>query len=435
MHVRVIVGEGCYDWVIRLMGVMMYNWGLLVGGCNVEMRTFQVRFWVALRDVSCMYLDIPQLILTNQSPLISFHHLTGVYARVGQHYDWIAKTICEVSDDPPAYFKCPPRPRPLGNPNDAMVDIKISFRFDDYRAETGWVLESIPDFRNIRYRPFGTYKSMNSVDANNSISETVSVQSGRFYMLSVLDEFADGFCCSVGEGYFKVDHAGNRGKPIVETTPGILWTPHSLRRAFYVSDPQKDEDSFPPDYVTIVVTLGMGADPGKFLLVALENIEYEALMTYEIRPFVSLDFDSSRVSGISTNSGSSASGTMIYSRAFKVPVLGVEFERQRYNVMVVDDNEGQTSKANFEVYLGEVHPNNLILGQSGNYGDGNNISRSFVLFKKAGGSGSAFTSDNDSPTTGGMDFRQHSNHATTSVSFTCWVALFAPTLAVVLTML
>ena len=40
------------------------------------------------------------------------------------------------------------------------------------------------------------------------------------------------------------------------------------------------------------------------------------------------------------------------------------------------------AKASFEVYLGDANPNNLILAQGGNYGDKNNISRSFVLFKK-----------------------------------------------------
>ncbi|KAL3798297.1 hypothetical protein HJC23_000211 [Cyclotella cryptica] len=297
----------------------------------------------------------------------------GVYARVGEHYDWISNTVCSISDEPPSYFGCPEKALPPGDPNDPMVDITISFRLDDYRAETGWVLESIPDFRNIRFRPFGTYKSRNAVNAYNSFSETITVQSGRFYLLSVLDEFADGFCCSVGEGYFRVDYAEGNKRPIVDSTPGILWTPHALRRAFYVSPPDTQTPQL-PDYVTIVVNLGIGADPGKLLLVALENMDHEALLLYEIRPFVSLNFDSSRVS---------SSGAVIYSRTFEVPVFGVEFNRQRYTVMVVDDNEDHLPKSSFEVYLGPIHPNNLILSQSGSYGDGNNISRSFVLFKKA----------------------------------------------------
>ena len=217
------------------------------------------------------------------------------------------------------------------------------------------------------FRPFGTYKSETTVDDNNAMTETVPVHSGRFYMLSVLDEFADGFCCTVGEGYFRVDSAAE-SYPVVETTPGILWSPHALRRAFYVSPPDTES---PPNYVTISVTLGVGADPRKFLLVALENTQYEALLLYEIRPFV-----------IMTESRA-GTGTTVYSRTFKVPVLGVEFERQRYNVMMYDDNEGESAKAGFEVYLGDAEPNNLILSQSGNYGNKNNIARSFVLFKKS----------------------------------------------------
>jgi hypothetical protein len=295
---------------------------------------------------------------------------------VAPHYDWIQQTVCEIADNPPAYFGCPMKPLPPGDANDPIVNIVVSFRLDDYRTETGWVLESMPDFRNIRYRPFGTYKEKSTVDAYNSFSEPVSLQSGRFYMLSVLDEFADGFCCSVGEGYFRVDYADrngvSNGMSIVGSTPGILWTPHALRRAFYVSSP--DTNAKPTDYVTLVITLGMGADPGKLLLVALENMEYDALMLYEIRPFLDFNFDSSRFS---------SSGQLMYTRTYVVPVFGAEFNRQRYNVIVVDDNDDDTPKTSFEVYLGAVHPKNLVLSQTGDYGDGNNISRSFALFKKA----------------------------------------------------
>ena len=34
------------------------------------------------------------------------------------------------------------------------------------------------------------------------------------------------------------------------------------------------------------------------------------------------------------------------------------------------------------MYLGDADPDNLILAQAGNYGDKNNISRSFVLFRR-----------------------------------------------------
>lgn len=288
----------------------------------------------------------------------------GVYARVGDHYDWIAKNVCELSDSPPSYLNCPTKPYPPGSPYDPVVDLTITIRFDDYRSETGWLLESMPDFRNIMYRGFGHYKPETSVDDNNSMSETIPVHSGRFYMLSILDEFADGFCCTVGEGYFRVESAIDE-YPIVETTPGILWSPHALRRAFYVSPPETPN---PPNYVTIVVTLGMGADPGKFLLVALENVKYEALMLYEIRPFVIV------------NDSRAGQGTIVYTRTFQIPIFGAEFNRQRYHVLVYDDNEA--SQASFEVYLGDADPDNLILAQSGNYGDDNNISRSFVLYKK-----------------------------------------------------
>lgn len=286
----------------------------------------------------------------------------GVYARVGEHYDWIAKTICELSDSPPEYFNCAPKPYPLGSPDDPVVDLTITIHFDDYRRETGWLLESMPDFRNVVFRPFGTYRNVSTVDEYNSMSEVVSVQSGRFYMLSILDEFADGFCCIAGEGNFRVDSSTG---PIVDTTPGILWSPHALRRALYVSPP---ESASPPNYITIVVTLGVGADPGDFLFVAIESVMFEALMLYEIRPFV--------------GDHRAEVETSVDSRVFRVPVFGAEFESQKYNVIMYDDNEGESSKASFEVYLGDASSDNLILAQAGNYGDKNNISRSFVLFKR-----------------------------------------------------
>ena len=287
----------------------------------------------------------------------------GVYARVGEHYDWIAENVCQLSDSPPAYLNCPTNSYPYESPYDPVVTITITIQFDDYRSETGWLLESMPDFRNIVFRGFGHYKSADSVDPTNSVSETVPIHAGRFYMLSILDEFADGFCCNVGEGYFRVE-AATEEHPLVETTPGILWSPHALRRAFYLPNPG---DSLPPHYVTIVVTLGMGADPGKFLLVALENVMYESLMLYEIRPFVIV------------TSSRAGLGTNVLSQTFRVPVFGADFKRQRYHVLVYDDNE--RNRAGFEVYEGEADPENLILAQGGNY-DKNNISRSFVLFKK-----------------------------------------------------
>jgi len=290
----------------------------------------------------------------------------GVYSRVSEHYDWIREHVCNLSDKPPRYFNCPAKPQSIGNPNSPFVDINVVIRFDDYRTETGWLLESMPDFRDVVFRPFGTYKSRNTVDENNSISQPVSLQSDRWYLLTIMDEFADGFCCSVGEGYFRVEYK-TKGTIIVDTTPGILWTPHDLRRAFYVEDPNAGLT----DFVTIVVTLGLNADPGKLLLVALENEMYEAMMLYEIRPFV-----------IMNDHRAGATTSTVYSRAFRVPVLGADFDRQRYNIMVYDDNEGQASRASFEVYLGDAVPDNLLLSQSGNYGEKNNVSRSFVLFKK-----------------------------------------------------
>ena len=107
-------------------------------------------------------------------------------------------------------------------------------------------------------------------------------------------------------------------------------------------------------------------------------------MLYEIRPFMVV------------NDARGSAGTMVmrYSRIFKAPVFGVDFGSQRYNVYLYDDNE---EVASFEIYLGDANPTNLILAQSGNYGDEeNNISRSFVLFEEL--------KDNSSPdfTTGDM---------------------------------
>lgn len=292
----------------------------------------------------------------------------GVYSRVGEHYDWITNNVCQISDSPPPYMNCPTKPYPTINLNDILVDITITIRFDDYRSETGWLLESVPDFRNIVYRGFGHYRDRESVDDNYSMSETVTVHPGRFYMLSILDEFADGFCCIAGEGYFRVE-SENMEYPIVDTTPGILSSPHALRRAFYVPKPHNTD---PTKYVTISVTLGAGAVPGNFFMIALENVMHEAMMLYEIHPF--LVTANARVVD---HQGSGS--TIVYSRMFIVPIFDEEFGRQRYTVLVIDDNEAP--RASFEVYLGDAKPENLVLAQSGDYGEKNKVSRSFVLFK------------------------------------------------------
>ena len=158
-------------------------------------------------------------------------------------------------------------------------------------------------------------------------------------------------------------------QPVVPATLGLLWSKHALRRAFYISEPNNHLD--PPTIVTIVLTLGFGANPEKFLYLALENIQYEALMLYEIQPLF-MTTESSRVGEVGS----------IYTQIYKVPVFDVEFGQQRYNVISYDDNEA-APKASFEVYLGDESPENLLLAQSGNYGENRNkVERSFVLFKK-----------------------------------------------------
>ena len=294
-------------------------------------------------------------------------NFAGVYCRISEHYEWIRDNICELSDKPPKYMNCPLKPYPPGSIDSAPVEITITINFDKYRGETSWLLETIPDFRNVAFRPFGTYSTISSVDEDNSISETLRVQSGRFYLLTLMDEYADGFCCDPesGEGSFRVD-VSHETQPIVPPTKGILWSNHALRRAFYVREPNSVDS---PTFITIVLTLGYGANPDDFLYLAVENIECEVLMLYEIQPL----FTTVQASRF----GESGS---VYSQVYKVPVFDADFGKQQYNVICYDDNVGQ--KASFSVYLGDEHPDNLLLAQSGNYGNNrNNVVRSFVLFK------------------------------------------------------
>lgn len=94
----------------------------------------------------------------------------GVHASVSHHYDWIAETVCEISDDPPAYLGChepsPTFPTPLLTPTatprmmtPAVIDVTrnrhpasspsssslcppinmtIAVNTDAYPEETGW---------------------------------------------------------------------------------------------------------------------------------------------------------------------------------------------------------------------------------------------------------------------------------------------------------
>ena len=267
-------------------------------------------------------------------------------------------------------MNCPIKPYPPGSIYSDPVEITITIKFDKYRGETSWLLETIPDFRNVAFKPFGTYSSKSSVDENNSISETLRIQSGRFYLLTLMDEFADGFCCDSdsGKGFFRVD-VSHEEQPIVPPTLGLLWSKHALRRAFYVSEPNNAHLD-PPTFITIVLTLGFGANPEKFLYLALENVQYEVLMLYEIQPLF-----------ITTESSRFGESGSIYSQVYKVPVFDAEFGMQKYNIISFDDNVA-APKASFEVYFGDEHPDNLLLAQSGNYGENrNNVARSFVLFK------------------------------------------------------
>lgn len=114
----------------------------------------------------------------------------------GQSRDISDFTLTFTPSASPADNAPAPAPTPVASL--PSVDVRIELQFDSYPQETGWKIRDSA-MNEIISKPPGTYTTPNA-----QVSEIVSLESGRSYLFTILDNFGDGMCCTNGEGSFMV---------------------------------------------------------------------------------------------------------------------------------------------------------------------------------------------------------------------------------------
>ena len=118
------------------------------------------------------------------------------YARVSFQYEFIRSTVCELSSDPPATFRCPPRISPTMSPpptttlapTKTQPNVLLLIDLDIFPDETWWeIIDSAGDV--VASVPVGTY------DERQAVTEEISLDAGGMYNLTVHDAGGDGLCC------------------------------------------------------------------------------------------------------------------------------------------------------------------------------------------------------------------------------------------------
>jgi len=139
----------------------------------------------------------------------------AVMARISDHYDWIRKTICSTSSDPPEQYGCFPK-RMTALSGVAKQTVTLKLKLDKMAVETGFVIEVRDTREIIAQRQTGYYKS----EGNGIVLETMDLPKNQCYRLVMLDSYGDGNCCDMGGGssilYSGTDVGYYTGQKLVE---------------------------------------------------------------------------------------------------------------------------------------------------------------------------------------------------------------------------
>mmetsp|Transcript_30452 Transcript_30452/g.50265 ORF Transcript_30452/g.50265 Transcript_30452/m.50265 type:complete len:516 (+) Transcript_30452:176-1723(+) len=118
----------------------------------------------------------------------------GVYSRVSGEIDWIKKQICELSDFPPEYCD-----DDLGDSGGGggggEVAVRFDVTYDEYPNENGWSVR--------KGQTTVINKGVGTLSAAGFVMEKFMMDPG-FYTFEINDSFADGMCCSFGQGGYEI---------------------------------------------------------------------------------------------------------------------------------------------------------------------------------------------------------------------------------------
>jgi hypothetical protein len=121
----------------------------------------------------------------------------------GKFNDGTDHTFLATLDDTPVSA---PVPAPV-SPGSLYLELEI--QFDSFPTETGWILRADEKLNStarvndqiIAFKPSGSYSDL---EASQLITESIALPSEGNYTFYFLDAFADGICCSYGNGYYRL---------------------------------------------------------------------------------------------------------------------------------------------------------------------------------------------------------------------------------------
>jgi hypothetical protein len=112
----------------------------------------------------------------------------GVYSRVSAEMDWLTQQVCDLSDDPPEYFKCTNKQSDLSGV--IMQDVTVVVEIDEEPQEIAWMMEldlssgggDGGKVTDDMYKPFGSY-----ILPSSTAVEVLSVVTDKQYTFTLLD--------------------------------------------------------------------------------------------------------------------------------------------------------------------------------------------------------------------------------------------------------
>ncbi|KAL7528453.1 hypothetical protein ACHAXR_004482, partial [Thalassiosira sp. AJA248-18] len=123
----------------------------------------------------------------------------AVMAKVPDHYEWLRRTICKASSDPPDEYGC-------GGGNGQMTalsggpkqTVTLKLKLDKMAVESGFVIQHRDTGEIVAQRQTGYWKSEKY--GNEIVLETMQLPRNQCYKLILLDSYGDGLCCDMGGG-------------------------------------------------------------------------------------------------------------------------------------------------------------------------------------------------------------------------------------------